>query len=333
MVTVVLATSALVPGPAPDADEDDVVATITDRRLPESSGLVQSTTDPALAYSVNDSGNPSVVYVVELASGDVVGSAALGDVDLVDAEALALGADDRLYVADIGDNDSVRRRVDLYGVAQPGRGDVTVDAVRHRVRYADGPRDAEALISDVLDGSFYIASKGLLGGELYRLGPLRANGVTVARPLDAVAVPGLVTDADVARRRGAVVLRTYTDAYVLDVPGWELRGSLPLPQQEQGETLAVIDGGPVAYVGTEGLPSPLSRVRVPDAAWRQLGRPQEDASGEPASDSGGEASGAEQAQSRGERMPGRGRGRLAVGGGAVLLLAGALLLARRRARR
>jgi hypothetical protein len=330
---VLLAAMVLVPGAASAAEDDDVVATITDERLPESSGLVQSTTDPALAYTVNDSGNPSVVYVVELASGDLVGSAALRDVELVDAEALAIGADERLYVADIGDNDGVRRRVDLYAIRQPDRGDVTVGSVRHRVRYADGPRDAEALVSDVLDGSFYIATKGLLSGEVYRLGRLRAGGVTVARQLDGVTVQGLVTDADVARRRGGVVLRSYTDAYVLAVPGWELLDSLPLPQQQQGETLALVDGGPVVYVGTEGLPSPLSRVQVPDDAWRELGRRQQDAEREPEPDTGGEAADIEPAGPRDAGTPGRNRGRLAVGGGAILLLTGALLLARRRARR
>jgi hypothetical protein len=99
---------ALAPGLASAADGESVVATITDRRLSESSGMVQSTADPELAYIVNDSGNAPVVHVVELATGNVVGTARLA-AQLVDSEALAIGADERLYVADIGDNAAVPR--------------------------------------------------------------------------------------------------------------------------------------------------------------------------------------------------------------------------------
>jgi hypothetical protein len=180
------------------ADDADVVATITDERISESSGLVQSSRDPALAYTVNDSGSGPVVYVVDLATGDVVGTATLSDVQLVDAEAMAIGADRMLYVADIGDNEAVRRGVDLYAIRQPGRGDVTVSAVRHRLRYADGAHDAESLVSDAAVGSFHLVTKGLLGGDVYRLGELRTGDrVTVARLVDDAQMPGLATDADV----------------------------------------------------------------------------------------------------------------------------------------
>jgi hypothetical protein len=258
------------------AEGDDVVATIRDERITESSGLVQSGRNAALAYTVNDSGSAPVVYVLELSTGEVVGTATLGGIEVADVEALAIGADERLYVADIGDNDGVRRRVDLYAIDQPARGDVTVTPERHRLRYADGPRDAESLVSDALDGSFYIVSKGLLGGELYRLDALRPDRVTVGRPVADVEIPGLATDADVLSAADGVVVRTYSDAYVFAVPGWELLTSFPLPDQPQGETVAAIDGGPSFYIGSEGQPSDLLNEQVPAFAWRELGRRQEE---------------------------------------------------------
>jgi hypothetical protein len=258
------------------AEGEDVVATIRDERITESSGLVQSGLDADLAYTVNDSGSGPVVYVIELSSGEVVGTATLGGIQVTDVEALALGADERLYVADIGDNDGARPRVDIYVIDQPAEGDVTVTPERHPVRYADGPRDAESLVSDVLDGSFYVVTKGLLGGELYRLDPLRPDRVTVARPVDDVEIPGVATDADVLSAGDGVVVRTYSDAYVFAVPGWELLTSFPLPEQPQGETVAAIDGGPSFYIGSEGQPSDLLSQEVPAAAWRELGRRQEE---------------------------------------------------------
>jgi hypothetical protein len=311
---------ALAPGLASAADGESVVATITDRRLSESSGMVQSTADPELAYIVNDSGNAPVVHVVELATGNVVGTARLA-AQLVDSEALAIGADERLYVADIGDNAGERRRVDLYALDQPGRGSVTVTPQRYPVRYADGPHDAEALVSDVVDGSFHIVTKELFGGDVYRLGPLAADHVTVARRLDDAAAPGLVTDADVARA-GAVVLRTYTSAYLLAVPGWKLLGSVELPDQRQGETVAVIDGGPVVYVGTEGLPSPLLEVRWPQATWRELD-PRPEAQPPPDPPDPDEASPTADSAGRTEWA-------LILGSGLLVALTGALVLRRRR---
>jgi len=285
VLTCLVAAGISLPATSAAADGDRPVATITDQRVTESSGLVQSTTQPALAYTVNDSGNAPVIYVLDLGTGDVVGTARLLGVELVDAEALMIGADDRLYVGDIGDNAGRRRGIDLYAVEQPGRGDTDVRAERHPVRYADGPRDAEALVSDVLDGSFYIVTKGLIGGDVYRLDRLRAKGVTRARRLQDVTVPGFVTDADVLPERGGVVVRTYADIFVFALPGWEQLAARELPEQPQGETVAVIDGGPTVYVGTEGVPSPLLRVEVPDGAWRELGdRLQQRSEKQPAGD-------------------------------------------------
>jgi hypothetical protein len=325
VAAVAVVATALVAQPAVARDGDRHGATITDERVTESSGLVQSTRDPSLGYTVNDSGNAPVVFSVDLSTGEVVGTATLRDVELADVEALALGADDRLYVGDIGDNAGARRRVHLYALRQPGRGDVTVDWQRFPVRYADGPRDAEALVSDRVDGSFYLVSKGLFGGDLYRLGRLRPRAVTVARPVPDVSMPGLVTDADVVPGRRAVVLRTYSDAVVLAVDGWEELDAFELPAQRQGETLAVIDGGPSLYVGSEGSPSPLEHVRVPREAWRELGRRAAERRAEARRDDA--VAPAEQPAVGEEPV----RWPWWVGGGAAALLVAGWLVSRRRA--
>lgn len=328
---VLAATVCLFPGASAAAEGDDVVATIRDERITESSGLVQSGRDPGLAYTVNDSGSAPVVFVLELSTGDVVGTATLGATEVSDIEALAIGADDRLYVADIGDNRGARPRIDLYVIDQPAPGDVTVTPERFRLRYADGPRDSESLVSDVLDGSFYIVSKGLLSGELYRLDPLDPDRVTLARPVDDVDIPGLATDADVLSARDGVVVRTYSDAYVFAVPGWELLDTSVLPEQPQGETVAAIDGGPGFYIGSEGQPSDLLAEQVPASAWRELGRRQEERSQQereaPSADEG--------ASPEGDVLDGSPPGTpwLLAGGSLFLLLllgGAAALVARRR---
>lgn len=332
-VTVVLAAASSALIGVGHSDDADVAATITDDRIPESSGLVQSSRDPGLAYTVNDSGSGPIVYVLDLATGGVVGTATLAEVDLVDAEALALGADRLLYVADIGDNEAERRTVDLYAIEQPGRGDVTVSAARHRLRYADGAHDAESLISDTVDGSFHLVTKGLLGGDVYRLGDLRSGeGVTVARRVEDVAMPGLATDADVFTDSAAAVVRTYGSAYVYALPAWQLVDWVKLPRQRQGETVAVIDGGPRFYVGTEGLPSPLHELSVAPSAWRTLNERAEGGSAQPPRS--GDAADDEDEEVEKDGGPARPGGRrrlvLLVVVGAIALVAVARAALRRR---
>jgi hypothetical protein len=81
-------------------------------------------------------------------------------------------------------------------------------------------------------------------------------------PLRAVAqAPALVTDGSFLSHGGAVVLRTYGRAVALAHPSWEQVASWELPQQEQGEGLAV--DGTDLLLSTEGERSEVLRVPVP----------------------------------------------------------------------
>jgi hypothetical protein len=248
----------------------DPVAEITDDRIPESSALVQSTVDPDLAYTINDSGNDTVVFVIELDSGDVVGTTTL-DVEGEDTEAMAIGTDDRLYVGDIGDNAENRDTVALYALDQPATGDATVTPDVYEVRYADGPSDAEALLVDPATGRMSIVTKNLLAGSVYELpNPLQADRINVARPIRDVATEGMVTDGAYLPDGSGVLLRTYIDVVVYTIPGWHELASIDTPPQPQSESLTVRDGGPSVLVGTENLPSTIYQVQIPDAEWDQL---------------------------------------------------------------
>jgi hypothetical protein len=262
---------SLVAGPAPAAQADDrkVIATITDDRIAESSALVQSTVDPDLAYTINDSGNDTVVYVLDLDTGDVVGTTTL-EVDAEDTEAMAIGGDDRLYVADIGDNDTNRDTVALYAIDQPATGDTTVTPDVYEVRYSDGPSDAETLLVDPATGRMSIVTKNLLAGAVYRLPmSLRTDRVNVARPID-VSAPGMVTDGAYLPDGEGVALRTYIDIVVYAVPSWREVGTIDTPPQRQSESLAAWDRRSSVLVGTEKLPSSIIQVQIPPNQWKRL---------------------------------------------------------------
>lgn len=308
------------------AGDHDVVATITDDRIAESSALVQSTVDPNLAYTINDSGNDNVVYVIDLGSGDVVGTAAL-DVPNVDTEAMAIGGDGRLYVGDIGDNNVSRSTVALYAIDQPGRGDTTVTPDVYRVRYSDGPSDAETLLVDPATGRMSIVTKNLLAGEVYQLPKhLSEDRVNLAKSLN-VNTPGMVTDGAYLPDGSAVLLRTYIDIAVYSVPGWHKLGSIDTPRMPQSESLAAWNGGRSVLVGTEKLPSPIIEVKVPRHEWRKLhAGPSRDTSGSPASPAGSSAAGS---SSEDGDSDGIGGGWVVASGAALVLLGGGWLWARR----
>ncbi len=272
---VLVASVALALSAASTDPDEGPVSRITDARVVEASGMVLSSRFPKLAYVVNDSGNDPVVFVVRVATGAVVGTTLLTGVDVLDAEALSLTADGQLLIADIGDNAMSRSDVALLTLDQPGRGEATVKPTVQRVRYADGPADAEGVLVEPGTGRLLITTKGLLGGQVLALPELDDGAVTVARALD-VETPGLVTDAAVLPDGSGAVLRTYRSLYVYELPGWRLLESQLLPRAEQGETLAVEPGGRSALVGSEGSPSPIVRVPIPQVSGKPADRAEPD---------------------------------------------------------
>jgi hypothetical protein len=306
------------------ADHDDPVAEITDDRIAESSALVQSTVDPDLAYTINDSGNETAVYVIELDTGDVVGTTTL-DVDGEDTEAMAIGVDDRLYVADIGDNAASRDTVALYALDQPAPGDATVTPDVYEIRYTDGPSDAETLLVDPATGELSIVTKNLLAGSVYRLpDPLRTDRINVARPIHGVTTEGMVTDGAYLPDGSGVLLRTYIDIVVYTIPDWHELTPIDTPPQPQSESLTVRGGGASVLVGTEKLPSTIYEVPIPDDDWDRLHQgPGRDLAGPGASaEAAGSVSDSDGGGSGSDRW-------VLASGGAVVVLGAGWLWARR----
>jgi hypothetical protein len=149
-----------------------------------------------------------------------------------------------------------------------------VTPVSLRLRYPDGPVDAETVLWTP-DDRLLVVTKQLLSAQVLQVPPaaVRAalRGVDTEKPVVAqrlaTVAQGLVTDG-AALRDGRVVLRGYGDAVLYDAPS---RGAmtaleqLALPSQRQGETLAV-EGPGAVLVGSEGVRQPLWRVRVPGPA-------------------------------------------------------------------
>jgi hypothetical protein len=230
---------------------------ISDPRITESSGLAASRLHPGVYWTHNDSGDGPYVYGIDAATGKTVATLTMRGIRPRDVEAISLGPDGDLYVGDIGDNlDGAWSQVWIYRFPEPRHlGNQTVDVTRYTVRYADGPRNAEALMVQPTTGRVYIASKNQKGGHLYQ-GPakLSAGGVNVFHSIGDVP---WVTDGAFSPDGSRLVLRGYlwaTDYRWVDDRPHRI-DDLRLPLQPQGESVTFTTDGRAVMYGSEGKDS------------------------------------------------------------------------------
>jgi hypothetical protein len=260
----------------------------TSRPLPvelrETSGLAQSRRDPALFWTHNDSGNQPILFALD-PEGRVVGrsrvvGAALTDWE--DIEAGPCGTGSCLYIADIGDNARTRQFVTIYSVPEPAPGSgTTSQATTFRVRFPDGPQDAEAMFR-LPSGDFFLVSKGRHAAiSLYRLrAPHQSDSIaTLERVRELWPQPrderNRVTSATATPDGRWIAIRTYQTLYlyaaaplIAGEPVTPREVDLAPLREVQGEAIAMSNSGTV-WLTTEAKkkkdPPRMSRLDCPIA--------------------------------------------------------------------
>lgn len=148
-----------------------------------------------------------------------------------------------------------------------GRGDRTLaedEVTSYRFTYPSGAQDAETLLAHPRSGRLYLATKGFLGGRLYRAPRRLEPGAT--HELEEVRdLPSMLTDGTFLPDGRRLVLRSYRNAFVYSFPGLEQLADFRLPRQRQGEGLTAVDGRTL-LLSTEGRRTEVLRVRIPDDA-------------------------------------------------------------------
>lgn len=267
-------------GVAGAAAADTVDRRITDPRIAESSGLAVSLRFPDVLWTHNDSGNPPDLYAIGKNGSTRATLRITGEPD-VDWEAitsLKTSSGPMLAIGDTGDNNAVHPSVRIALVPEPASlRNASVQPVRVlRLKYPDGPRDAETLMADPRNGILYIVSKTFFGADLYQVpesvwpgspGAPRVSKVTELKRVATLAA-NFVTDGAFLPD-GRMVVRGYGRVYVLDRPETAkedeiaVLASAGLPSQDQGESLAVVAGGREALIGSEGTRQPVYRITLP----------------------------------------------------------------------
>jgi hypothetical protein len=315
-----------VPASAQEVPGAQVAMRLRDPRIVESSGLAVSHRHPGVLWTHNDSGDRARLFAVG-PDGHTRATLTLAGVEARDWEAVAAGRDDRgrpaLFAGDIGDNNGVWPDVSVYRVTEPAAlRDTTAAAVRYRLRYPDGPHNAEALLADPRSNRLYVATKRLSGdGGLYQApARLRSDRVNLLHRL--ARVPPVVTDGAFAPDGRSFVLRDYQAAYVYTAPGHRV-ASFELPLQFQGESIAVAPDGRSVLVGSEGADSDIWRVPFPASVLARVAP----AGRGPA---GGSPAAADQPPSGGRRWAATPALAVAAGALAALVALGLVGAARRR---
>ncbi|WP_433245109.1 hypothetical protein [Actinomadura nitritigenes] len=260
------------PAAAATASGGTTAFTIGDPRITESSGLAASTVHPGIVYTHNDSGGVPKIYALG-PDGRVRAVLTLGGATARDWEAMALGKDEKgrpaIYMGDIGDNlGGAWPYVTVYRIPEPAQvRSQTIRATAFRIKYADGPRNAETLMVNPRTNRLYIASK-LFGGAIYEAPKhLRTSGYNIMHKIGDA--PAIATDGAFAPDGSTCVIRTYFGARMYAVtpdgrPGKSL-GSVSLPFQPQGESITYTPDGRYFLAGSEGVKQPVYKVPVPGA--------------------------------------------------------------------
>ncbi|MFC8271325.1 WD40 repeat domain-containing protein [Streptomyces sp. NPDC057271] len=314
-------TVAAAPAAAAEADQD---FTIKDPRITESSGLAASRAHPGVYWTHNDQDAP-LIYGIDSRTGETVATLTMKGVGTPrDMEAISVGPDGDIYVGDIGDNrDGTWDHVWIYRFPEPKQlRNQTVTAKQYDVKYADGPRNAEALMVHPKTGRVYIASKNENTGGLYA-GPERLStaGTNVFRRVDDVP---WVTDGAFSPDGERLLLRGYFSAkeYVWKDGrlGDEGTGA-GAPFQGQAESVTYTRDGSALMFGSEGANSRVVRVDRDDPAPRPSA---ESPGGSPKDPGPGGADSSATAEERGNFTVG-----VIVLGAATALVIGAKRLLRR----
>ena len=287
--------AASVSTPLPLAASTPVqLATLEDRKVKESSGLVASRRSPGLFWTHNDSGAGPLLHAFDR-DGRRRGVWRVAGAAAIDWEDVAAGPGPQpgrqyLYVGDIGDNERRRAEVVVYRVAEPeitlADAQTSARAPREtepaevlRLRYPDGAHDAEALLVHPSSGDLYVVTKEIGGGTagVYKLAAPAAPSVYTLKRVGEVRLPvlfgGLVTGGDISPDGRRVVLCDYTGGYEFSLPGGgggaaEFDGvwgraplTIDLGERRQGEAVCYAADGESVFATSEKRPAPLIEVR------------------------------------------------------------------------
>ena len=249
----------------PRVADAESAGALTAAEIDEASGIVQSTRNPGVYWIHNDSGDSARAFAVA-PNGELVATLTFDTTAPVDVEDIAIedvsAEASYLYLADIGDNAAARASLTIHRVAEPkldGTTAIAATSEKMRVRYADGPQDAETLLFDPETRELVIVTKTFGVAAVHRVGPFVAGGDATTEKIASIDV-ALATGGEIARDGRRIGVRNYGRGYLWTrAPGEALAAALarppcdlPLATERQGESFAFLADGSGYVTVSEG---------------------------------------------------------------------------------
>lgn len=190
-----------------------------EKRLNEASGLVASFQNPGCFWTLNDSGNPAEVFLID-GSAKTKLVCKLPYIKNRDWEDIAIGSGPKhgkkyLYVAEIGDNNAIFDFKYLYRFEEPSLKNGTEQTITQVevlvIKMPDGKRDTEALMIDQWTNDLYIISKREANARVYL--QKFPYGDTL-KPMKVLELPfSWVTAGSISTNGSEVLIKNYTEIY------------------------------------------------------------------------------------------------------------------------
>lgn len=266
------------------------IATLEDKDIKESSGIVASRLNENIFWTHNDSGDQPLIYAFDRA-GKKRGVWKLTGARSTDWEDIAASPPDAagnsyLYLGDIGGGKKIRReRVTIYRVREPKVTDANRQSTKKtatateraetiEVKYPDGSHDAETLLVHPQTGDLYIITKGMFSSSVYKLkAPITSGAVHMLTKIGSLKSDsffgGLMTGGDISPDGTRIVLCDYANAYEIrlaqnsrsfdDIWKQELI-EIKAGERRQGEAVCHSLDGEAILLTSEKRPTPLIEV-------------------------------------------------------------------------
>lgn len=190
------------------------------KRLEEASGLVESFAHPGHFWTLNDSGHPAEVFLIDN-KAQIQLVCKLKGVENRDFEDIAIGSGPAegtqyIYVADIGDNLEKFPVKLIYRFAEPKtytKGEVTITEFDTlKIKLEDKIRDTEAVFVDPIAQDLYLISKREDSVRLYQVRFPYVEDTLLAKPIAILPFHKIVA-ASITADGKEMLLKDYERVY------------------------------------------------------------------------------------------------------------------------
>ena len=252
------------------------VGKIETKLITEASGIATSRRNAGILWVHNDSGSSAMVYALNT-EGKLVGSFFIEGARCRDWEDIAIGPGpdkqiDYLYIGDIGDNKAKYPSVTIYRVPEPNIEpdnvpmDMQIGPVETiKLVYQDGPKDAETLMVDPLNGDIYIISKRKVFCRVYHAPCPQSTQKQVRMNQVAVLPWAMAVGGDISPDGKYIIVRSPSHASIWtrpkDKPLWQVFSdescNIRLMHEPQGEAICFDAGGRGFFTVSERANQPI----------------------------------------------------------------------------